>query len=78
MKVLFKGTIAAAGIIAATVFGTAAEAAATSSGHQSAPTQNNSLNQLRKHSNLNTVPKPKVAISQAVKRTFIEDHEHHD
>lgn len=78
MRVLFQGTVAATSIIAAAVFGGDAVAAATSSGNQATPTDNNSVTQLRKHSNLNQVARPKVTISQAVKRTFIEDHEHDD
>lgn len=78
MKLLFKGTVAATGVTAAVVFGGCAVATATSSGNNALPTDNNSVTQLRKHSNLNQAPRPKVAISQAVKRTFIEDHEHHD
>lgn len=76
MKLLFEGTVAATAATAAMVFGGEAVAAATSSG--TLPTENNSITQLRKHSNLNQTPRPKVAISQAVKRTFIEDREHHD
>lgn len=76
MKLIFKGTVAATAATAAMVFGGEAVAAATSSG--TLPTDNNSVTQLRRNSNLNQVPRPKVAISQAVKRTYIEDHSHHD
>jgi len=75
MKVLFKGALATTGIIAATAFGGEAVAAANSSGH-AAPTDNSAVTQLHKHSDLAKASRPKVGVSQAVKRTFIADHEH--